>query len=286
MGSPLTFIRSTLKQAESHRIDTLGYQLLDPEIMSPLNHVINRPVSRRTTLLFLQSTATALLVGCLPKRISTAQSLSQSLSQAAPGCTVRPQQTEGPYFVDEKLNRSDIRSDMASGLVKAGAPLQLKLRVTQVSDQSCTPIAGAIVDIWHCDATGIYSNVADRRFDTTGQNFLRGYQVTDAAGNVEFLTIYPGWYPGRTVHIHFKICTPATSGGQASEFTSQLYFDDGLTDQVHAQSPYASKGQRTVNNHQDGIFQQGGSQLLLSPTQTHQNYAAAFEIGLQTPELQ
>lgn len=245
--------------------------------MNPINRLIKRQVSRRTTLMLLRSTATALLVGCFPKRISTAQ----SVSQATPSCTVRPQQTEGPYFVDENLNRSDIRADTTSGLVKAGALLQLKLRVTQVSDRSCTPIAGAIVDIWHCDAAGVYSDVRDRRFDTTGQNFLRGYQVTDAAGNVEFLTIYPGWYQGRTVHIHFKIRTLATSGGQPSEFTSQLYFDDGITDQVQARSPYVSQGERTVKNNQDGIFRQGGTQLLLSPTETNQTYAAAFEIGLQ-----
>jgi protocatechuate 3,4-dioxygenase beta subunit len=240
-----------------------------------MSRFLNTKLNRRTALMLMRSTATALLVGCLPRRISTAQS-----AQSSPGCIVRPEQTEGPYFVDEKLDRSDIRSDTKSSLVKAGVPLQLKLQVTRVSDRSCTPISGAIVDIWHCDAAGAYSDVSDRRSDTTGQNFLRGYQVTDTAGNVEFLTIYPGWYQGRTVHIHFKIRTSAASG-QASEFTSQLYFDDAITDQVHARSPYTSHGQRTIRNNQDGIFRQGGSQLLLSPTQTNEGYAATFEIGLQ-----
>lgn len=244
--------------------------------MNSLNHLINRRINRRMALVVLRSTATALLVGCLPKRISTAQSV-----QAIPACTIKPQQTEGPYFVDEKLNRSDIRSDVTSGSIKAGVPLQLTLRVTQVSDQSCTPLSGAIVDIWHCDATGVYSDVVDRNFNTRGQNFLRGYQTTDANGNVEFLTVYPGWYQGRTVHIHFKVRTPAASG-QTTEFTSQLYFEDTITDQVHAQSPYATKGQRTVRNTQDRIFQDGGNQLLLSPTKTNQGYAATFEVALQT----
>lgn len=242
----------------------------------PMYPFLNTKLRRRTALMLMRSAATALLVGCLPKRMSTAQS-AQSISN----CTVRPQQTEGPYFVDEKLNRSDIRSDTKSGSVKVGVLLQLKLRVTQVGDRSCTPISGAIVDIWHCDATGAYSDVSDRSVDTTGQNFLRGYQTTDAAGNVEFLTIYPGWYQGRTVHIHFKVRTPATSG-QSSEFTSQLYFDDAMSDRVYAQSPYASRGERTIKNDEDGIFRQGGTQLLLSPTQTGQGYAATFEIGLQT----
>jgi protocatechuate 3,4-dioxygenase beta subunit len=238
--------------------------------MDILHRLINRKINRRTALIVLRSTATAVLVGCLPKRNSIAQSV-----QATPACTVKPQQTEGPYFVDEKLKRSDIRSDVGSGAVKAGVPLQLKLRVTQVSAQNCTPLAGAIVDIWHCDATGVYSDVSDRRGNTQGQNFLRGYQTTDANGTVEFLTVYPGWYQGRTVHIHFKV------RHANQEFTSQLYFDDVITDQVHRQAPYASQGQRSLRNAQDGIFQDGGSQLLLSPTKTNQGYAATFDVGLQ-----
>jgi protocatechuate 3,4-dioxygenase beta subunit len=236
--------------------------------------LIHSKISRRSALMLMRSTATALLVGCLPKKPGVAQSSFQTTL----ACTVRPQQTEGPYFVDEKLNRSDVRSDSKSGLVKAGVPLQLKFRVTQVSARLCTPVAGAIVDIWHCDASGAYSDVNDRNSNTTGQNFLRGYQVTDADGNAQFLTIYPGWYQGRTVHIHFKI---RTASQQAQEFTSQLYFEDAVTDRVHAQSPYADKGQRSIKNDQDGIFQQGGTQLLLSPTPTNQGYAATFEIGLQ-----
>ncbi len=247
-----------------------SYQTVKSKTMNILTRLINHKMNRRTALMVLRSTATALLVGCLPRRISTAES-----AQAIPACIIKPQQTEGPYFVDEKLNRSDIRSASASGSVKAGVPLQLTLRVTQIGDQSCTPRSGAIVDIWHCDATGVYSDVSDRSFNTQGQNFLRGYQTTDANGNVEFLTIYPGWYQGRTVHIHFKV------RHVNQEFTSQLYFEDGITDQVHAQSPYASKGQRTVRNDQDGIFQDGGRQLLLSPTKTNQGYAATFEVGLQ-----
>ncbi|BAU10503.1 intradiol ring-cleavage dioxygenase [Leptolyngbya sp. NIES-3755] len=246
-------------------MDALG--ALPNKTMSILNRLINR----RNTLRFFGSTAFALLVGCLPKRNTVAQSTSNTIAQSSPGCVVRPEQTEGPYFVDERLNRSDIRSDSKSGVVKAGVPLQLKLRVTQVSDRSCTPIQGAIVDIWHCDGTGSYSDVRE----TAGQNFLRGYQTTDSNGNVEFLTIYPGWYQGRTVHIHFKV------RNANQEFTSQLYFDDALTDQVQARSPYSTRGQRTVRNDRDGIYQDGGDQLLLSPTKTNQGYAATFEIGLQ-----
>jgi protocatechuate 3,4-dioxygenase beta subunit len=193
---------------------------------------------------------------------------------------VRPEQTEGPYFVDEMLNRSDIRPDPSSGEVKEGLPLQITMRVSQIGD-ACAPLAGAQVDIWHCDALGVYSDTTDPGFDTVGQKFLRGYQVTDAHGVAQFTTIYPGWYQGRTVHIHFKIRTdPNSEVGE--EFTSQLFFDDSLTDQVHAQEPYAGKGQRTLRNDGDGIFREGGDQLLLQLTPTGEGYAATFDIGLQT----
>jgi protocatechuate 3,4-dioxygenase beta subunit len=127
---------------------------------------------------------------------------------------------------------------------------------------------------------GIYSDVTDPRFSTVGQKFLRGYQVTDPAGKAVFRTIYPGWYAGRTVHMHFKVRTPAKSP-RAAEFTSQLYFDDALTDRVHAMPPYAGKGQRTVRNTADGIFRRGGDQLLLTPRARESGYEATFSLGLQ-----
>ena len=99
-------------------------------------------------------------------------------------------------------------------------------------------------------------------------------------GLVRFTTIYPGWYPGRTVHIHFKIRVPAASGG-VYDFTSQLYFDDSLSDEIFTQPPYASKGQRNVRNEDDGIYPNGGDQLTLLVTPAGEGYAATFDIGLQ-----
>ena len=156
--------------------------------------------------------------------------------------------------------------------------------VSRISANVCTPLAGVLVDIWHCDALGVYSDVQDPSFNTAGKKFLRGYQVTDASGIARFTTIYPGWYQGRTVHIHFKIRS-APSASPGFEFTSQLYFDDALTDQVHAQEPYAAKGPRTLRNAGDGIFAQAGSQLILALTPlapNGQGYAATFNIALQS----
>ncbi len=203
-----------------------------------------------------------------------------TLLARVPACVVSPELTEGPYFVDEKLNRSDIRSDPSDGSVREGAPLQLTLRISQVAGSGCSALAGAMVDIWHCDAAGVYSDAMDRGFSTVGQKFLRGHQLTDANGTVNFTTIYPGWYPGRAVHIHFKVRT-TTTDGKTQEFTSQFFFDELMTDVVHAQEPYAGKGYRTRMNDGDGIYRGGGSQLVLPVTKANDGYAAAFDIGMQ-----
>ncbi|OUL27963.1 twin-arginine translocation pathway signal protein [Nostoc sp. RF31YmG] len=247
------------------------------------NHRLGRILTRREALALFRAAGTAILVvGCIPKKSSSTQAQSSVavLASSTPACVVSPEQTEGPYFVDEKLNRADIRSDPVDGSVKEGVPLQLTLHVSQVGSNGCTPMVGAIVDLWHCDALGVYSDVTDRSFNTVGKKFLRGYQATDAQGNVQFTTIYPGWYQGRTVHIHFKVRTNEKSG-QGYEFTSQLYFDDAISDRVYTQAPYATKGQRSQKNADDGIFQDGGEQMLLKLTKNGQGYAATFDIGLQ-----
>lgn len=211
----------------------------------------------------------------------TADSTRDVAAAAIPGCVVRPEQTEGPYFVDTRLNRSDIRSDPArDGAVAAGTPLQLTFNVSQLAAAACTPLAGAMVDVWQCDALGVYSGVSDPQFDTSGQQFLRGHQITDARGIARFTTIYPGWYPGRAVHIHFKVRTqPVAARGY--EFTSQLYFPDAVTDVVHAQPPYATKGTRDRRNEQDRIYNgSGGSRLVVTPERAGDEYAATFEIAL------
>lgn len=248
-----------------------------------------RSFSRREMLGFTGATVVTALMGSSPgpsgagepTRAST-QRPTRTAAVTAPSCVVRPQQTEGPYFVDEQLNRSDIRSEPADGSVKEGVPVRLEFHVSRIAGNACTPLNGAAVDVWQCDALGMYSDVQDVNglFDTRGKKFLRGYQMVDATGTAQFITIYPGWYPGRTVHIHFKIRTdPAAQRG--FEFTSQLYFDDPITNQVHAQAPYVTKGQRSLKNDRDHIFRSGGSQLMLLLTKDAQGYVGTFDIGLQ-----
>lgn len=273
---------------------------------------IGKILTRREALALLGAISAAALVACAPGQTPTAQPNSaatggpeaqtavaitnnptatataqqQAATAAAanattiPSCIVRPELTEGPYFVDEKLNRSDIRSDTSNGAVSPGAPLYITVLVSQINRSGCTPLANAQVDVWHCDAAGVYSDVTDPGFNSKGKTFLRGYQTTDANGMVKFTTIYPGWYRGRAVHIHFKIRTNP-SGANGHEFTSQWFFDESFTDQVHAQEPYASKGKRTLLNDGDGIYRQSGGQTVLDVKPGSGGYAATFNLGLQ-----
>jgi len=246
-----------------------GFQAVFAEtIYLPI--ITNGPAATATPTLTATSVATA-----TPTPTATAG--VTPTATALPACVVSPALTEGPYFVDEQLNRSDIRLDPSDNTLRAGTQLELTLQVYQISSGSCSPLAGAIVDIWHCDGTGLYSDVQSE--GTAGQKFLRGYQVSDTSGRVNFTTIYPGWYTGRAVHIHFKV-RAALTNKPAYEFTSQFFFDDTMSDQVHSLQPYAAKGTRDTRNSQDNIYQGGGSQLLLDLTASGNGYATTFAIGM------
>jgi protocatechuate 3,4-dioxygenase beta subunit len=245
---------------------------------------VGRLLSRREMLTLLGGTGAVLVVGTGFTRITLSQVAGTptpaATGMALPTCVVRPALTEGPYFVDEMLNRSDIRIEPSDGSVKEGVPLRLIFNVSDVSENTCAPLEGAQVDVWHCDALGVYSDVSDPGFDTSGQKWLRGYQLTDENGVAEFITIYPGWYSSRTVHIHFKVRTDPESD-EGYEFTSQLFFDEAITDTVHAQEPYASKGYRDTLNEDDNIFQGSEGLLTLETVEDEDGgYAATFAIGL------
>jgi protocatechuate 3,4-dioxygenase beta subunit len=149
-----------------------------------------------------------------------------------------PQQIEGPYFVDDMPDRSDIRSDTTNGSVQEGIPLGLTLNVYDVDDidgdgaGSCIPLKDAKVDIWLSNSQGLYSAVRDD--GTGGNNFLRGYQMTDDNGTVRFTTVYPGWYEDRAIHIHVKVRTYEGSD-ETLEWTSQFYLNNSIIELVHTQ---------------------------------------------------
>lgn len=198
-----------------------------------------------------------------------------------------PQQIEGPYFVDDMPNRSDIRSDTSNGSVEQGIPLRLVIHVYGLNDGSCVPLKGAKLDIWHANSQGIYSGVKD--MGTAENNFLRGYQVTDNNGTVEFTTIYPGWYEGRAIHIHDKV---RIFNGQekALEWTAQLYFNNSINEQVHEQNPYNNHGPPQTTNEEDMIYsgasadgliqKNSGEQLMVNITKQGASYLGTFDIVL------
>jgi protocatechuate 3,4-dioxygenase beta subunit len=260
-----------------------------------------RFLSRREILSLLSVAGGAFLVACSGDNTSSPQtagstagrgevptnSPASSSSNAGPpamptpipSCVVLPDLTEGPYFVDTQLDRSDIRSDPTTGAIREGAELTLTLNVLSVGGGSCAPMSGAMVDIWQCDALGVYSGVQDsaQGFNTVNQKFLRGFQVSDATGQVKFTTVYPGWYPGRATHIHFKI----RKGSE--EFTSQFFFDDTLSSEINnTLAPYSQKGANgRTQNATDGIYRQSNGMLLLDVQKSGSGYAAMFDIGIQ-----
>ena len=198
-----------------------------------------------------------------------------------------PQQTEGPYFVDGMPNRSDIRTDTSSGSVQQGIPLSLVIHVYDVDDGLCVPLRGAKVDIWHANSEGIYSAVKD--MGTTEKNFLRGYQLTNNDGTVQFTTVYPGWYEGRAIHIHDKVRT-FNGSEKTLEWTAQLYFNNSVNQQVHQQKPYSNHGVPQMMNEDDRIYtgastdgliqRNSGEQLMVNLTKAGPNYLGTFNIVL------
>jgi protocatechuate 3,4-dioxygenase beta subunit len=183
----------------------------------------------------------------------------------AVSCVLTPEQTEGPYYIaKEKLRRN-----ITDG--RPGTPLTLRLSV--VDAKTCKPIRGAAVDIWHCDASGIYSGFGAGRGSRT---FMRGVQRTNAQGVATFKTVYPGWYQGRTVHIHVKV---HVRGNVAH--TGQLYFPDRVTDAAYRKAPYTNRPTRDVRNADDMVFRNGGKRSLLSVRRNDAGYAGSIRMGVR-----
>ena len=200
-------------------------------------------------------------------------SAGETASRAPRICVVRPAQTEGPFFVDKALQRRDVRGGVA------GVPLDLEFQVSRIAGTSCAPIRDAHVDLWHCDADGRYSGVDGQR-STAGADFLRGWQTTDADGSAQFATIYPGWYDGRAVHIHFKI-RATDAGGRPREFTSQLYFDDALSARIFAAPAYARRAHSFMRNADDYLYRHGGRDLIAAAQPDGAGYRATFAVALK-----
>lgn len=155
-------------------------------------------------------------------------------------CLLASEVTEGPYWVDDALTRRNVTEG------RAGAPLVIRFSV--LNAKTCKPIKNADVEIWHCDALGNYSGV-----NGATTRYLRGHQKANAVGKAEFLTIFPGWYRGRTPHIHMKV----NVGGNAVH-TGQVFFNERITTTVYKQLPYSRNGQYDTPHSSDSIYSHAG----------------------------
>jgi protocatechuate 3,4-dioxygenase beta subunit len=240
-------------------------------------------LTRRRLLEILGGAGAAALSGCGSSSTSASSasgSTSGTTSGTTASCVLTPELTVGPYFVDEKLNRSDLTTNTTDTNVLNATPLTLTMTIMQYASSGCSALVGAQVDIWHADAAGIYSDESVE--NTTGQTFLRGYQITDSNGAVTFETVVPGWYSGRTIHIHVMIRTLSSSGSVLTEFTTQLFFDQTLLNALTTTvSPYSSRGVPDTTNAQDGIYN-SATQLTLTNATSAGGYVASITLGVQT----
>jgi protocatechuate 3,4-dioxygenase beta subunit len=222
----------------------------------------DEPITRRKSLLKAGSLlAGALGVGAWASDDSDGAGPA-GVASGAITCVLTPELTEGPYYVaGEKVRR-----DITEG--RPGA--RLSLRTTVVDASTCKAIRNAAVDIWHCDALGVYSGVQGN-----SGTFMRGIQRTDKNGLALFKTVYPGWYQGRAVHIHVKVHI----GGNVVH-TGQLFFPDAFTDAVYERAPYTTRPDRTTRNANDSIFVNGGKKSLVSVRKSGSGYVAAITMGV------
>jgi protocatechuate 3,4-dioxygenase beta subunit len=188
-------------------------------------------------------------------------------------CLVTPESTAGPFYVDPKL----IRTDITEG--REGAPMDVAI---QVVTADCTPVEGARVDLWHCDAVGNYSGFArqgsDSTLDTSGETFLRGTQMTGDRGIANFRTIYPGWYGGRTTHSHYKVFID-----ERTALTSQIFLPDGLSQYIYENvPPYDSRrSERRTFNRDDFIARRAGEGAYAAVRELGDKYTAALVVGIE-----
>jgi protocatechuate 3,4-dioxygenase beta subunit len=244
------------------------------------------PIDRRRALTTLGTISLgSLIAACSNSSTSSSATSTSSTTGAATGaatatslfaeaasCTLSPEQTEGPYYFDVDAIRSDIRED------RDGVPLRLAVRVQDA--QTCTPISNVVVDVWHCDATGTYSGFEAASAGGPGggktddETYLRGAQVTNGDGVTEFVTVYPGWYRGRTVHIHAKVHLD-----NDTLLTTQLYFPESVNDAVYLREPYAADTGRDTTNSDDGIFDE---QMVMTVNPDADGYVAAMTVNVET----
>jgi protocatechuate 3,4-dioxygenase beta subunit len=232
-------------------------------------------INRRDAFRGLAVTASGGLLmsqSAFAQEAAASASQTAALLQGADVCVIIPEVTEGPYYFDPAMERADITE------ARPGIPTRLRL---QVVDAACVPMSGARVDIWHCDASGVYSGYAgqgdDRSVDTTGETFMRGTQFTAENGIAEFETVYPSWYRGRTTHIHFKVFLDETN-----ILTGQIFLPDALSEYIYLNvAPYNDRtGARDTLNSNDSIAARSTRAAFAFVKELEAEYLVAMIVGV------
>ncbi len=257
---------------------------------------IQQDVSRRSVLGVLVGSGAALAFGCGGGSSADTGGTGGAGGKGTGGaagtggtttgsCAVTPEGEIGPYFADDSasgFNRSNIVANIDGTEPQTGIPLTLTVTVLD-SEKSCAPYVGAQIDIWHCNPEGVYSDQASE--DTSTKSWLRGYQITDANGQVTFVTVIPGWYSGRTTHIHLRVRSSYSEASSTSDGTNttQIFFDQTFIDSLATSvAPYSAEGTNPTTNAGDRVYADqtmGEMQMTLSGNNTS-GYAAAVTIRL------
>ncbi len=214
----------------------------------------NEFLKRGFTSLLGLAAITPLAGACQTKIVDSGTSSTGSTNgNSAGNCSVTPSETEGPF--PTKIPASFVRNDITDG--RTGVPLAVNITIKN-ANTSCAAVAGALVDVWHCDKDGYYSEYGGagiQSVNLTTVDFLRGRQITDANGLVSFTSVFPGWYPGRAPHIHVHIYNAAGK----SLLVTQIAFPYDVTNTVYtrAQAQGYTKGAQSTTNERDGVFSDG-----------------------------
>ncbi len=225
-----------------------------------------RPISRRRSLAILATTGSGLLLarsGSFGGAALAATSEGDASVAAVSTCSLTAEQEEGPFYVAVGTVRSDIVG------AQTGLPFRLEIRV--VNSSTCRPLKDAAVDIWHCNAAGVYSDESSE--GTVGETWLRGVQFTDASGLAIFHSVFPGHYQGRTTHVHAKIHTAGAknangklTGGHVAH-TGDLFPPDAVNGAVYKLSQYAADSAQILTHAQDRVYtSQHGSEARMKVT--------------------
>jgi protocatechuate 3,4-dioxygenase beta subunit len=261
--------------------------------LSPLNDLPplkkDREISRRQAIGMLAVAGAGAMLGCGGgTKTTTSTTTTTTTTGSSASCTVTPEGEEGPYFVDDSaagFNRSDILSNLDGSSTQSGIPFTLSIYVYD-SEKSCVAMAGVQVDIWHCNASGIYS--AEDVESTTGETSLRGYQLTDANGLATFATIFPGWYQGRTTHIHLRLRSTYDSTSTGGTNTTQLFFPQDTIDTINTTiSPYRAEGTNPTTNATDHVYsgEVEGANVLTLNGDTTSGFTATIKLNLPITAL-